>query len=837
MNLIGRLAWRELRAGIGGFRVFLACLALGVAAIAAIGSLGSAVDAGLKGDARALLGGDLEFHLFHRQATDAERAYLARLGAISEAADMRAMARASTGEKRSLIQLKAVDAAYPLYGEVALAGGGGLARALAFRDGHWGAVAAPGLFDRLGARPGDLIRIGNAQFELRAVLAREPDALGAFIELGPKVTIALPALRDTGLIQPGTLVGYSYRLKLASGDAATIAARAGADLPEAGWRIRQFSDAAPSLQRLLDRLAVFMTLVGLTALLVGGVGIGNATRAYLDEKLNAIATLKCLGAPQRVVFGAYLAQLMALALGGIALGLAVGAAAPFAAAPFLAKALPVAPRLGLYAAPLGLAALEGLLATLAFTLWPLAQAVEADPASLFRSLVAPPGSRPPPYINIMALAALCALALAALAVIGAADRVTAAWFVAGAVLALAAFRLLAGLLTRAARVIHARRAGLRLALANLDRPGAPTSGVIASLGLGLSVLVAIVLVHGSLAAEVDETLPRRAPSFFFIDIQPDQVADFDRLLAAMPKVEETARVPSLRGRIMDLNGTPVEQAKVAPEAEWALRTERGLTYAATPPQGSRVIEGSWWKADYKGPPLLSLDANLARGMGLKLGDTMTVNVLGRDLTATIVNLREIDWTSLGLNFALVLSPGSLDGAPQTFIATARTDPDRESALAQAVTDRFANVSALSVRDVLATVSQIIAAIAAALTVVAGVAIAAGVLVLAGAIAAGRRRRLYESVVLKVLGASRRRVLAAYLLEYGLLGCASAALAGAIGTLAAWLILTRVIHAGWSFAPGSVLLTLGLSVLAILALGYAGTWRALSASAAPLLRNE
>src|SRR5665213_2019639 len=240
----------------------------------------------------------------------------------------------------------------------------------------------------------------------------------------------------------------------------------------------------------------------------------------------------------------------------------------------------------------------------------------------------------------------------------AADRRTALWFVAGAAGALVAFRLLAMGLIALSRRLHPRRPALRLALANLHRPGAPTAGVVASLGLGLAVLVAIVLVHADIAATVDETLPARAPSFFFIDIQPDQLADFDRLLAGMPGVEEIARVPSLRGRITALNGTPVEQAKVAPEAQWAVRSERGLTYAAELPPGSRLVAGAWWPRDYRGAPLLSLDANLARGMNLKVGDTLTVNVLGREVTAAIANLREIDWSSLGINFALVLSPGT-----------------------------------------------------------------------------------------------------------------------------------------------------------------------------------
>jgi putative ABC transport system permease protein len=351
------------------------------------------------------------------------------------------------------------------------------------------------------------------------------------------------------------------------------------------------------------------------------------------------------------------------------------------------------------------------------------------------------------------------------------------------------------------------------------------------------VLVAIALIQRNLETTLDERLPEHAPSFFFIDIQPDQVAAFDRLLAAMPGVTQVARVPSLRGRITRINGVPVEQAAVKPEARWALSNERGLTYAATAPQGSRIVAGRWWPADYRGPTLVSIDAEIARGMGLDLGDTLSVDVLGREVTATIASLREIDWTSLGINFVLVFSPGILDGAPQMHIATARTPPGEEAALERAVTERFANVSAIPVRDALQAVSNIIAAIATALRATAGITLAAGTLVLAGAIAAGHHRRVYESVVLKVLGATRRDVTRAFLIEYGILGLATAALAAVLGTVAAYLVLTRIMRQGWEFEPAAVAATAAIATLLTIAVGYAGTWRALGAKAAPYLRNE
>jgi putative ABC transport system permease protein len=837
LALAWHLARRELRGSFKSFGIFLGCLGLGVAVIAAVGSLSAAVHAGLTKDARALLGGDIEFQLPQRPADAQEHRFLAASGTVSEVTRLRAMAIRDDGKSRSLIELKAIDRNYPLYGRATLEPAQSLAAALAERDGLWGAAVAPSLLDRLGVKLGDTIRVGEGRFVLRALLEHEPDSVSAGFELGPHVMVAQAALPTTGLIAPGTLVEYAYRLRLPPRIAAsTVIAEARRLFPEAGWRIRSFSDAAPNLQQLLDRLTMFLTLVGLTALLVGGVGIGNAVESYLREKIGTIATLKCLGAPLRLVFITYLIQILLLALAGVALGMVLGALAPLIALPQIAAVLPVETPAAIYPIPLLLAAIYGLLTTLAFASWPIGIACRVRPASLFRNAIEPVRGRP--GFLPAAIAATAGPCLALLALATAPDRAIALWFILGAIAALAVFRGAAWLMMRAAALAgRPRRPDLRLALANLYRPGAATASIVASLGLGLAVLVAVALVHENLMTELTDSVPQRAPSFFFIDIQPDQIAAFDRLLGGMKGVSDIHQVASLRGRITALNGVPVERAFVGPDARWATRSDRGLTYSATLPAGSRLVAGSWWPPDYHGKPLVSFAADLAHGMKLTIGDTITVNVLGRSLTATIANLREIDWASLNINFAMVFSPGTLDGAPQTFIATARASPGNEAKLERAVTDAFPNVSAISVKDALASLSSIVAAIAAAVRVTAAATLAAGTLVLAGAIAAGHRRRVYEAVILKVLGATRRQVAGGFLIEYALMGLGAALIAVVIGSLAAYFVLTRVMHAPWSFYPGVVALTAILATGVTLLAGLAGSWRALGAKAAPFLRNE
>ena len=832
-----RLARRELRGGIAGFRVFLACLVLGVAAIAAIGSLTAAVSAGLRADARMLLGGDVSLRLPLRPAIERERQFLADSGALSSVVKLRTMARALDGGKRSLIELRAVDAAYPLYGTVEVNPAEPLDVALGQQEGVYGAVVERAVADRLGLAIGDRFRIGEAVIQLRAILESLPDAAFAGLAFGPRVLISEMALAGTGLIRPGALVSYDYRLRLpARTDPQRWAENARAAFPDAGWQIRTGTDASPSLQRLFDRIGFFLHLAGLTALLVGGVGIGNAVAGYVASKTQAIATLKCVGASTRIVFMAYLAQILVLALTGIVLGLILGGLAPAGIAPLLKPLLPSGLKLGMYPAPLAVAAVCGLLVTLLFSLWPLAAIARIPPAALFRDRVAPVRRRVPIMAAGAAIAA--AVTLAALVVLTAPDRRVALWYVAGAVAAFALFRLAGAGIVAVARLCPSpSRPAPRLAIANLHRPDAATARIVLSLGIGLSLLVAVALVDRNLTAEIETRLAERAPADFFIDIQPDQLAGLREIVRSVPEAgfEE---VPMLRGRISRINGTAVEDATGAPEAQWALRGDRGLTYAAEPPAGSRLVAGTWWPKDYRGPPLVSFDVELAHGMGLKVGDTLTVNVLGREVTATIANLRQIDWAGLGINFAIIFAPGTLEAAPQTHLAAVYIPPGAaEDRLVREITERFPNVSAIPVREALAAVARVVATIGAALRIVTFVTLLAGVLVLGGAIAAGHRRRVYDAVVLKVLGARRRTVAASFLIEHGILGFATAAVAAGVGTLAAYTLVTGPMRSDWIFLPGPILATLALAMLISLTLGFVGTWRALGAKPSRYLRYD
>lgn len=830
-----RFSLRELRGGLRGFRLFVACLALGVAVIAGIGTLSAAIITGLERDGRGLLGGDVEFRLTHRGATPEERDFLQRQGVVSESVQMRAMAHALRSDQRALVELKAVDAAYPLYGSVTLENGDGLAAVLTMRDGRPGAAVDPQTLIRLDAQLGDLVGIGEAEFVIRAVIAREPDRATEGLTLGPRVMIAAAALEATRLVQPGTLAHWHYRLRLNPGlDAPTVEAAAKADFAASGWRIRDWKEGSPGVRRFLDRAALFLVLVGLTALLIGGVGVANAVHAHLDGKTPTIATLKSLGATTGLIFRVYLWQTLLLAGFGILLGLVIGSAIPNLAAGALASILPLPLVPGLYWQPLALAAAYGLLVALAFTIWPLARAADIRPAALYRDLVAPNRRLPrPAYVATTLL--LFGL-LAALAILGAEERRFALFFVIGAVIAFVLFRLIAfGIATLTRHVRPPRGARLKLAMASLHRPGAATSALLLSLGVSLTLLVAIALVESNLHAQVEERLPDEAPAFFFVDIQPGQLDDFRQTVAATPGARDLETVPNLRGRIASIKGVPSERIEASPDQRWVLQGDRGLTYARDLPEGSTLLAGQWWPRDYDGPPLISIEERAAKGLGVWLGDKLTVNILGRDIEAEVASIRRLDWTSFGINFVLVFSPGLLERAPHTMLATVKATPEAETTLFRAVTQRYPNISVVRMKDVLTELNSMVEKLGGAIRGAAGVTLIAGLIVLAGALAAEHRRRLKESAILKALGATRRDIIIAHLIEYGSVGLVGAALAFGLGWLAAWAMVTQMMNASFYFAPGVAALTVLGGVAATLMLGLAGAWQALAAKPAPLLR--
>ena len=843
MPLLLRFAGRELRGGLRGFGIFIACIALGVMAIAGVGSVAQSLSDGLSRAGGVILGGDVAFRLVQREASTAERDFLSAHGAVSAVATLPTMVRTGDG-RTTLVEAKAVDDAYPLLGAVATDPDLPLAEVLAQNGNVFGAAADPALLAWLGLKPGDRITVGKATIELRAALKSEPDKLAGGIGFGPRLLISQQALRASELLQPGSLVRWQYRLRLpasSSGDGAVTALRdrAQAQFPNAGWDIRTRNNASPQLERNVERFSQFLTLVALTALLVGGVGVANAVASHLNRKRDAIATMKALGATGGDVFAIYCTQILSVALVATLLGATLGAALPFLIVWLFGGILPLPIVAALHPPTLILAVAYGLLTALAFALWPLGRAHDISVAMLFRDQVA--ADRRWPRRRYVVATALIVVALAAVAIVFAYDRRLAAIFVGAAAVIFVALRLVAvSAMAIARRVPRQRSLAMRLAIANIHRPGALTPSVVLSLGLGLSLLVTLVEIDGNLHRQFAAALPEHAPSFFFIDIPSAEAASFDDFVRNAAPGSTLERVPMLRGRILAAGGVKADDLKPGESSAWVLRGDRGITYAAALPAGSRLVAGEWWGKDYAGPPLVSLENRTAGDLNLKIGDPITVNVLGRSVTARIANLRAVDWQSLGINFVMVFSPGTFAGAPHTDIATL-TFADggttgEETALVKALADTFPAVSAVRVKDALETVGQLIGNLVLGLRGASLVTLIAAALVLGGALAAGQRFRIYDAVVLKTLGATRLRLLGAYAVEYLLIGCTAVVFGVAAGSIAAAFVVVKIMEFSFTFvalpAIGTALSALVVTVL----LGLAGTYAALGHKPTEVLRN-
>ncbi|MEO0619664.1 MAG: FtsX-like permease family protein [Pseudomonadota bacterium] len=846
-----RLALRDLRGGLRGFTVFVVCVALGVGIITAVNIVSDSLTAGFSSEGRRLLGGDIALSRVHQPAREDERKDLAALGQVSEIATLRSMAEVvepargdETALSRVMVEVKAVDDAYPLAGTLVGSQNADLAASV---QADRVAVVAPILLERLGVAVGDRLRLGEVEVTIADTIAKEPDGLTARAAFGPRLLVSLDTLKASDLVGPGSLVRWRYRVALSeenpgarsdAGLAQSVEAVKATFTP-AGFGVRDRRDPAPGITAGIDRFRQFLTLVGLTAMFVGGIGVANAVAAFLDGRATTIAILQSLGARRRLVFGMYLAEILMIAALGVAVGLVIGIGVPWLVWQALASGVTVPVSFTVAPASLLLAAAYGFLVSLIFVLWPLGRIDGMRPASLFRDRVA--GTFRWPRRGLLLATCAAMAALIALTVLANEERAMVLGFFAGIAGLFGLFVALAWTVRWAAR--RSPRFGstaLVLALRSLGGPGALTQPIVVSLGTGLTLLVAVTLTDTSLTRELSTRLPANAPSFFFLDVRKDVASSFETDVAAVAPGGVLREAPMLRGRVIKVRGERADKIDAAPDAVWVLNGDRGLSFSKDVPAGSSVVEGDWWAEDYSGPPLVSFEADLARGLGLKLGDTITVNVLGRPITATIANLRKVDWGTLSINFVLIYSPNTLAAAPFNYLYTL-TFPGTptlrdEAQVLSAVGTSHPDVTALRVRDAIDAAAGLLDRILTAIRGIGGLTLLIGAVVLAGAITTTQRRRVQQAVLLKTIGATPRRVLWTGMLEFALLAVAVSLVAVALGTLAAWAITTRVIDVHFAFSAWAVLEAIAIAVLLTLAFGAVSLWRVLRAPPVPYLRG-
>ncbi|MBX7514732.1 FtsX-like permease family protein [Qipengyuania sp. GH38] len=826
-----RIARRDLNARFKGLRLLLVCIFLGTAALAAIGTLTAAIERELAANGQQFLGGDLQVELWQRSLNEEERAALEELGTVSAGTRLQAMARKD--DNAAPIELKAVDELYPLYGELVLEGG----RKVTAPSGN-DAYIAPGAADRLGLETGDSFLIGTETLQVAGIIEDEPDRLGEGFQLGPTIIVAEDVPQRAGLLAPGAM--YQSKTRVAFDTPRDLEA-AEEDLeerfPEAGFDIDTAERAAPGTDRFVSRMSEFLTLVGLAALVIAGIGIGGGVSSYLDARRQSVATLKILGATSRDIARIYALQIFAAAAVGSIAGLAVGVAVVPLLAAALEGLLPVDTGFVIDPGALLLATAYGLLVALVFAAPPLMRARHFPAMALMRSNIAPLArDRSALVVVIAGLAAIVGLAL-----ITASQPLLSGGFLLGAAVVLALLALLGWAIRKIAAALPRPASPIaRTALANIHRPGSSTGALVTALGFGLASFVLLAAVQSAIDGNIEKRVPAQAPDYFVLDVPREQEDRFRELIRQTDTDAEVRTVPALRGSVLAFgpegNMTRTSELEEIPDGAWALRGERGLTYADDVPPGNSLTEGQWWGAGYDGPPLVSIDEEFAEAAGLEIGDRLTFGVLGVEVETQIASLRQVDWESMGFNYVFVLSPNALRNTPHNLAATVElAEGTPTGPLLQALVRELPSTSVIEVGGVLQQARTILEQVGLATLAAASVAVLAGLAVLLGAIAAARASRTYDTVVLRVLGADRRQVLVMQLIEYALLAGALAIVALGLGSLTAWLVVTQLFEFDWLPDWTEVLLVLGLGLATVLVFAVGGSLPLLRAKPAQALR--
>jgi len=883
-----KMAWRETRAAWRHFLYFLVCIAIGVGALTGVSLFGTQVERAVTKEARGLLGGDLEIRL-SRPITSNGQAILDSLRErgivlthVSELVAMAARADSSKpGQPTQIVELKAVEPQYPLYGSLRLAPNSDLAELLV-QQSHgcpdrtcFGVVAQESLLIRMGLAVGDRLRIGQGLFIITGIVRTEPDRMANAFSLGPRILMSREGLREADLIKIGSRIRERYLLKIPHTMAPEpLVYELRGRLTSESARVSSYREAQPQLKQFLEQLTRYLGLIGLTALFVGGLGVATSVHAFIREKLQTIAILKTVGAESSTIIRTYVLQATILGLMGSLVGLGIGV--------LLQQSLPgmitalmasdLLDQLGfshggmeLPPSPLVKGLVLGILSTLLFTLWPLLTVRDIKPARIFRRDVAPLASPNAPQTTrrwifwkgldrATTLTSIgIGLGLAFLSIWQANSWKVGLLFI----LAFAAAVLLLGV--SAHLLLGALKNGprpepliLRQALGNVVRPGNQVVSITIAIGIGVMVVTTVSLVERSLLAQVSENRPTDSPTFFFIDIQPDQAEEFVSLLHQQSSDPAPKLTPLVRSRLAGLKGEPVsieamseeeeQKEKTAQKAErrkkWYLTREYVLTFLQDLPKDNKVVQGEWWKPGQVFPkPLISIEEDAAKQLGLTVGDTIELDIQGTSITGEISSLRQVEWGNFSTNFYMIFSPGALDGAPHTYVATVRVAPSEEVSLQQAVVASFPNVTAINIGDVLDSFARVLDRLSLAIRAVALFCVLSGGLVMAAALAATRYRRLYESVILKALGATRSMIARSFAVEYALLGALGGLLGCGLASVLSWAVLETVFDLSWSLQPTVLAIGFVATIMLTMLVGFLSTYRILGQPPLSVLRQE
>lgn len=833
------LAKRELRGGLGGLRLLILTLILGIGSIAGVVSLTHAIKQGLQENARDILGGDVVLSLVHTAATPEQREILKQLGTISERLEWRSLALNNANNRQQLVEINGIDTAYPLFGSIITNPATAFPFSASAPDTPIPFIAPKELTKSLALETGDIVQIAGVDFILAGVITEQSGAISAN-PFGIPIFAPLHRLTTLEALQTGSLIRYYYALKLAENLTLTETyAFLKEHTPDAGWTMRDYRDASPSIRRFVEQIESFLILLALATVATGGLGIRNALHAYLQNKATTIATLKCLGGTSQQIFHLYL-WIIAI-VGGLSLlvGLGIGGSIPWLIKTFAAEYLPIPLATNIPFLPLLPVFSAGIFLLLLASWIPLLHASLTKSALLFQESTI----QAIPYKNISIKQKLTILLLSICLV------VCTLWLANNLLLGIAFLGLIAFLfaifskvgtlsLQYSPKLQHFPFLAAKLAGRSLRAASKRSSTVALSFGFGFSILVAVVATERVFQHTLQQEIPSVAPDYFFIDIPKNQHDAFSESVYAIDPDAIIETMPTLRGRISAANGKRLDAASVPEEISWALSGDRGLTFSNIAPPKTILASGTWWDEEYTGAPLVSIDHNIARGLGLNIGDSITLNVLGRSITAEIANTRHIRWGSFALNFTFIFDNNTLATAPYSYIATVSlSDEKHQGILLNEITQQFPSITPLHIASSLAVVEDLLQKIGMAARIAAGVAIFIGLIVFCSVAASNYQRHVENGVILRVLGAGNNQLLSAIIIEYAVLALLCAFLGLFAGMLTAYLVTTQVLALSWVWPWQAAIITTISAIGVALFVAAALLWQVLRVKPALLLREQ
>ena len=830
-----QLARNELRHGWRHFKVLMACLILGVTVMASVNTVGALIENALRDEAKSLLGGDVEVKLRGLKATKEQRQFLQNYGTLSFVSTMRTMLY--FGEEATLVEVKAIDKAYPLVGDLLFTSD--LPRDEVFDNN--GVLVDEALLTQFDLKIGDTVMLGQAEYIIQGTILKEPDRAVQIFSFGPRVMMSHRALKNSGLVSSVSLVDHRYRILsstsqyIESSTQKAIQNALDETFPQQFWNVSGGDDNNRMVRRFIDQLLSFITLSGLATFLVAGIGIASSARNYLSKKLETIAIVKTLGGSRRQVAISYTFAIGVVAITSGIIGVSIATIIVKALIPLLSPVLPVlGNQTTLPVLPMLLAMWYGVLITFLFSIPALYSALNIKPSRLFRARSGPLLIQKD--IVVWLLITLFSILLILTLLNTAQDPKFMFGAISVIVVAFAVFTVCHAFVQKVAKHIRPRQPWLKLAIRNLHRPGSTAGTVIYAIGISLMVLITLLLTEANMQKRITVLVEEKAPSLFLVDIQPHQKEPLTQLLQDHTSADNIMIYPMIRGMITQINGKPVDMSQIASDVRWAVRGDRGVSYAPTLPKNATIVEGQWWPHDYNGPPLISVDERFMEGMGLKIGSTLTLRILGEEITATVANAREIDYTTFQINFSLMLSPGVLEDFPSTALATAYLEGNEET-LVKRIAKELPGITIIRTGQILDLILEVIQTISIALRVTVLISLFAGLLVLISALSSTVQQRLYDTAVLKVLGANKADILKSCTAEWLLLATITASIASGLAIFCAWLVNEHFRSTSFDPMPQLTLVTLLGCALVIIITGYASNSRLFNFRPSAMLRND